>query len=87
MIKDRIYPILLCILLSISLFFQGMYTESGERTVIFLFMIAVAVIFSYAVVTGSVSLRPASMMDWFVVSCIIVYAISSFTSVSLSVTI
>lgn len=84
MLKNRIYPVALAILLSVSVFFQGMYTEGGKYTaVVFGYMIAVAVLFGAALWSGKLSLKPQTFVDWFIVSCVAVYLVSTVTAVSL----
>ena len=79
MTKNKICALVLGLLISISVFSEGMYRDGSQ----FVFMILVSVLFAVCVFVNGVDIVPRSLLDWFVVVCIPVYIIASFDAVSL----
>ncbi len=75
---DKIYIILVSVLLAVSEFFKGLYDEQWQ----FVFMLFVSVLFGTFCITQKIALKPSCTMDFVAILVIGVYIICTFDAVS-----
>lgn len=77
--NERLIAAILGIMLSLSVFSEGMYRE-GSRYIFWIFTVAV---FVYSVFKLKIDIMPKSSADIFIIAAVAVYVLCTFTAVSL----